>query len=76
MSDLISQINGIVWGPFMLGLLALTGLFLSFGLKGYTISNIGMGFRLLWKGRDGSGKGDISKLQCTDDFALSDRWHG
>ena len=64
MSDLISQINGIVWGPFMLGLLALTGLFLSFGLKGYTISNIGMGFRLLWKGRDGSGKGDISSFNA------------
>ena len=64
MSDFISQINSIVWGPAMLGLLAITGLFLSIGLKGYTLSNIGVGFRLLWKGREGKGEGDISSFNA------------
>ena len=64
MSDFISQINGIAWGPAMLGLLALTGLFLSFGLKAYTLRHIGTGFRLLWQGRESKGKGDISSFNA------------
>ena len=61
LTDLVSTINGFVWGPAMLALLAFTGLFLTLGLKGLTLRNIPLGFRTLWKERSGKGEsGDIS----------------
>lgn len=63
MVELINQINGLAWGIPMLALIALTGLFLTLGIKAYPIRNIGHAFNLLWKKRDDSdkaGKGDIS----------------
>ncbi len=57
---LIKTVNGWAWGPPMLLLIALTGLFLTIGLKAFPIRNLGRGFRNLWQGRSGDGKGDIS----------------
>lgn len=60
MVDIINTINGWAWGPPMLLLIAITGLFLTLGLKAYPILNIKKGFSLLWSGRKAKGEGDIS----------------
>lgn len=44
----------------MLLLIAITGIFLTLGLKAYPILNIKKGFSLLWSGRAAKGEGDIS----------------
>ena len=49
--QIIDQINGFVWGPVMLTLLLGTGIFLTIGLKGMTISHIPYAFKQLFKGR-------------------------
>ena len=60
-TDTLGAINGVVWGAPMLILLALTGLFLTLGLKGRTLSHIPLAFKTLWSGRSGDkSKGDIS----------------
>ena len=60
--QIIDQINGFVWGPVMLTLLLGTGIFLTIGLKGMTISHIPYAFKQLFRGRQGSGDGEISHL--------------
>jgi len=60
----IDQINGFVWGPVMLTLLLGTGIFLTIGLKGMTISHIPYAFKQLFKGRQGSGDGEISPFNA------------
>ena len=60
MIDMISTLNGWVWGPPMLVLIALTGLYLTIGLKAYPILNLKSGFVTLWKGRHKQGEGEIS----------------
>jgi AGCS family alanine or glycine:cation symporter len=61
LNSLLTEINSVAWGPFMLLLLALTGVFLTLGLKGITLFKIPLAFNTLWAGRDGKGqKGDIS----------------
>ena len=47
----LSTINGYVWGPFTLVLLAGTGLYLTLGLGFLPIRKLGYGFQLLWQGR-------------------------
>lgn len=59
-SAIIGAINGVVWGPYMLALIGLTGLVLTLGLKGMTIYKIPLAFKTLWAGRDSKGEGDIS----------------
>ncbi|MDF2180502.1 sodium:alanine symporter family protein [Neptuniibacter sp. CAU 1671] len=51
LTNFISAINGIVWGPLMLVLILGVGLFLQIGLKLMPILKLGMGFRLMWSGR-------------------------
>ncbi len=51
LNTLVTQVNGIVWGPLMLVLILGVGIFLQAGLKAMPIRKIGYGFRLLWKGR-------------------------
>lgn len=64
-STIISTINGFVWGPAMLCLILGTGLYLSIGLKGMTISQLGTAFKLLWKGRKSdSSKGEITPFNA------------
>ena len=62
--QIIDQINNFVWGPVMLTLLLGTGIFLTIGLKGMTISRIPYAFRQLFKGREGSGEGEITPFNA------------
>ena len=63
-TDLITQLNSLVWGPAMLILILGTGLFLTAGLRLMPIRRIGYGFRMLWQGRKGEGEGDISPFNA------------
>jgi AGCS family alanine or glycine:cation symporter len=50
-TNIVSQVNGIVWGVPMLVLILGTGLILQVMLKVLPIRKIGYGFGLLWQGR-------------------------
>ncbi len=64
-TELITQINGIVWGPLMLVLILGTGFVLMVGLRLMPILKLGYGFQMLWKGRKGDeGEGDISAFNA------------
>jgi len=66
-TDLIKQLNGIVWGPLMLVLILGTGLFLMIGLRGMPLIKLVYGFKMLWQGRDSDktkGEGDISPFNA------------
>ena len=66
-TDLITQLNSIVWGPLMLVLILGTGLVLMIGLKGMPIAKLGYGFKMLWRGRNKGkqkGEGDISPFNA------------
>ncbi|MGB5201593.1 MAG: sodium:alanine symporter family protein [Sedimenticolaceae bacterium] len=66
LTNAVSAINGVVWGPLMLVLILGTGLFLQIGLKVLPIRKLVFGFRLLWKGRvpPSEGKGEISPFNA------------
>ncbi|HIC42796.1 MAG TPA: sodium:alanine symporter family protein [Sulfurimonas sp.] len=64
-NNIISIINGIVWGPLMLALILGTGLYLSLGLKFMPIRMIKEGFALIFKGRKFDDKeGEISPFNA------------
>jgi alanine or glycine:cation symporter, AGCS family len=60
MTDLITAINDLAWGPPMLVLLLGTGIFLTIGLRFMPILQVPAAFRLMMRGRKGEGEGDIS----------------
>ena len=60
----IDTVNSVVWGPAMLILLLGTGVFLTIGLRGITITRIPYAFGQLLKGRKGSGEGEISPFNA------------
>ena len=60
----IDAINGLVWGPIMLTLLLGTGIFLTIGLRGMTITRIPYAFKQLFNGRKGSGEGEITPFNA------------
>ena len=63
--EFLSQLSGIVWGPYMLVLLVGTGVFLTIGLGFMPLRKLGYGFRMLWAGRKPvEGEGDISPFQA------------
>ena len=65
LSNIVGEINGIVWGPLMLVIILGTGFFLQAGLKFMPIRKVGFGFSLLWKGREkGSEEGEISPFNA------------
>ena len=66
LTNFVSAVNGVVWGPLMLVLILGTGLFLQAGLKILPLRKLGFGFRLLWKGRipPKEGKGEISPFNA------------
>ncbi|MGB0895032.1 MAG: alanine/glycine:cation symporter family protein [Parashewanella sp.] len=68
MTNLLSSINGIVWGVPMLVAILGVGLFLTLGLKLMPISKIGTGFKLLWQGRtpvnEDKKEGEISPFNA------------
>ena len=65
-SNFVSEINGLVWGPPMLVMILGVGLFLSIGLKLMPIMKLGAGFRLMWSGRARGDEddGDIPPFQA------------
>jgi len=63
-NDAISCVNAIVWGWPVIILLLGTGIFLSVGLKFYTLRNIPYAFGLLRPGRHETGEGDITPFQA------------
>ena len=63
-NEIMGTINGIVWGWPVILLLLGTGVFLSIGLKFYTIRNIPYAFGLLAEGRKPGGEGDITPFQA------------
>lgn len=64
LSEFVSWLNGIVWGPVMLVLILGTGLFLSVGLRFMPLRHLGYGFRQLWVGRKPEGEGDITPFNA------------
>lgn len=63
-SAAVSAVNGVVWGPLMLVLILGTGSYLMLGLRLLPLRNLGAAFRLLLRGRKGSGDGAISPFQA------------
>ena len=65
-TNLVNQLNGLVWGPPMLVLILGTGLFLMLRLKFMPLAKIGAGFRLMWQGlqKDDQSSGEISPFQA------------
>jgi len=64
LNNIFSAINGVVWGPIMLILLLGVGIYLQLGLKLMPIRKLGMGFKLMWGGRD-------SKSESKDEGEIS-----
>ena len=62
--QIVDIVNDFVWGPVMLTLLLGTGIYLTIGLKGMTISRIPYAFRQLFKGRKGTGEGEITPFNA------------
>jgi AGCS family alanine or glycine:cation symporter len=62
--QIIDSANRVIWGPGMLFLLLGTGVFLTIGLRGMTISRIPYAFGQLLQGRKGSGDGEISPFNA------------
>ncbi|TVQ92378.1 MAG: sodium:alanine symporter family protein [Chromatiaceae bacterium] len=63
-ANVFDFVNGVVWGPPMLVLILGTGLYLSIGLRGISITRLGYGFRMLWQGRKAQGEGDITPFNA------------
>ncbi|WP_394203750.1 alanine/glycine:cation symporter family protein [Shewanella waksmanii] len=67
-TEIVSMINGFVWGTPMLIMILGVGLFLSVGLRLMPIVKLGTGFKLLWSGRipdkDKQMKGEISPFNA------------
>ena len=63
-TEFIGQVNAIVWGVPMLVLILGVGMFLTIGLKFMPILNIVSAFKLMWNGRESSGKGEITPFQA------------
>ncbi len=59
LNSIISQINSFAWGPPMLIILGITGLYLTYGLKGLQFRRIPYAFRLLFSKNFRKQEGDI-----------------
>ncbi len=62
-TELLNNISNIVWGPITLTLLLGVGIYLTFGLKAFPITNISFGFNSLFKKEKKKSDGDISSFQ-------------
>ncbi len=62
----LNQLNSLVWGKPMIVLILGTGLFLMIALRGMPILRLGMGFKLMWSGRQkgDSATGEVSPFQA------------
>ena len=63
LSILLNTVSSIVWGPITLSLLLGAGIYLTFGLKAFPITNVAYGFKSLFKKDGKQGDGDISSVQ-------------
>ena len=63
LSILLDTDSGIVCGPITLSLLLGVGIYLTFGLKAFPITNMAYGFRSLFKKDGKQSDGDISSFQ-------------
>ena len=63
LSILLNTVSGIVWGPITLSLLLGAGIYLTFGLKAFPITNVAYGFKSLFKKDGKQDDGDISSAQ-------------
>lgn len=63
-TNLIKGLNDIVWGELMLVLILGTGLILMIGLRLMPLLRLGYGFRMLWRGRQELGEGEISPFNA------------
>ncbi len=65
MLEWLTSVNDFVWGPCMLVLLFGTGLYLTIGLRFFTIRNFARGLRHAWAGRrPDSEQGEISPFNA------------
>lgn len=62
--NLIIMVNGFAWGPPMLILLGITGLFLTFGLKFLPWRKIAYAFKLLFTQTSAKDKGEIKPFNA------------
>ena len=63
MYDILNYVSGFIWGPFTLILILGTGIFLSLGLKGFTLTYIAVAFKQLFSKEEDSSSGEISSFQ-------------
>ena len=63
MVNLLNEISSLVWGPITLTLLLGVGVYLTFGLKAFPITNIAYGFKSLFIKEGKATDGDISSFQ-------------
>ena len=63
LSNLLNEISSLVWGPITLTLLLGVGVYLTFGLKAFPITNIAYGFKSLFIKEGKATDGDISSFQ-------------
>ncbi len=64
-TNFVGWLNGIVWGVPMLVLILGVGVYLTMGLRLYSIIKIPLGFAMLWSGRiPGKEKGEISPFNA------------
>ncbi len=64
LNSIVGAVNGVVWGPIMLVLILGVGFFLQVGLKFMPIRKLGMGFGLMFQGREGTGEGQITPFNA------------
>lgn len=64
-TQILTTVNGIIWGPVTLILLVGTGIYLTVGLRFLSIRKLGYGFKMLWQGRKpDESQGDISPFNA------------
>ena len=60
----LNWLNGIVWGVPMLILILGIGLYLTFGLRARSVTQVPLSLAFLWKGRHREGKGEITPFNA------------
>ncbi|MBT6331949.1 MAG: sodium:alanine symporter family protein, partial [Gammaproteobacteria bacterium] len=62
LENTLNIMSGIIWGPITLILLLVVGIYLTFGLKGFSFFNLGYGFKSLFKKSKTEDDGEISSF--------------
>ncbi|MCF7972153.1 MAG: sodium:alanine symporter family protein [Methylococcaceae bacterium] len=61
---ILNEISAQVWGPVMLVMLLGIGVYLTFGLRFFTLRRVFFAMVILWQGRVSDKKGDITPFQA------------